>query len=197
MEGWQTILSSVGLSAIACSILVWICREWISARLQKSIQHEYDVKLEEFKAGYQKILSENETRFSWWHEEKAKAIKAVYGDLADITFCLQYLQTLETDPRWQIEGMEIVRKNLITRFTVHIENSAERWLRLRLFLDDEEDGGVSGFRVRTDKFFTAYAYSLVKKEEFGKEGLQILAELNDIMECLRHCFQDVLQGKRC
>ena len=172
MESIGIVISSMAASSIVCCVLGWLFREWISARLKKSIQHEYDVELEKFKAlqrkelegykaGYKKALSENEIRFSWWYEEKAKAIKEVYSDLSELAFCLQYLQTLETDPRWQVTGKEQVRANLITRFALKIEHSAEKWLKLRLFLGDMEDQKVSEFRIKTDQLFTLYAHSVM------------------------------------
>ena len=194
---WSTLGISVTGSVLLSGILVWLCREWISARLRKSIQHEYDVKLEGFKAGYQKFLAENEIRFSWWHEEKAKAIKEIYSDLSELAFCLQYLQTLETDPRWQINGKDQVRSNLITRFVLSIERSAEKWLKLRLFLGDMEDQKVSEFRIKTDQLFTLYAHSVMNNtaDMLKSEGEQILRDINAIMDILRHNFQDILQGK--
>ena len=194
---WSTLGISVTGSVLLSGILVWLCREWISARLRKSIQHEYDVKLEGFKAGYQKFLAENEIRFSWWHEEKAKAIKEIYSDLSELAFCLQYLQTLETDLRWQINGKEQVRSNLITRFVLSIERSAEKWLKLRLFLGDMEDQKVSEFRIKTDQLFTLYAHSVMNNtaDMLKSEGEQILRDINAIMDILRHNFQDILQGK--
>ena len=194
---WSTLGISVTGSVLLSGILVWLCREWISARLRKSIQHEYDVKLEGFKAGYQKFLAENEIRFSWWHEEKAKAIKEIYNDLAELSFCLQYLQTLETDPHWQINGKELVRANLITRFSLNIEHSAEKWLKLRLFLEDMEDQQVLTFRIKTDQLFTLYAHAIMNNTSgvLETDGEKILKNINDIMESLRHRFQDILQGK--
>lgn len=75
---WITIVSSVGASTVVCAFVGWLCREWISARLRKSIQHEYDVKLEGFKAGYQKVLDENRIAFSLWHEKQAEALQEIY-----------------------------------------------------------------------------------------------------------------------
>ena len=91
---WSTLGVSVTGSVLISGILVWLCREWISARLRKSIQHEYDVKLEEFKAlqqkelegykaGYQKFLTENETRFRWWHDKQAEALQEIYAMLIE------------------------------------------------------------------------------------------------------------------
>ena len=80
---WITIVSSVGASTVVCAFVGWLLREWISVRLKKSIQHEYDVKLEGFKAGYQKVLDENEIRFSWWHEKQAEALQEIYAMLVE------------------------------------------------------------------------------------------------------------------
>ena len=109
MEYWETIITSILTSSAFGGLLIW--------RIKKSIQHEYDVKLEGFKAGYQKFLAENEIRFSWWHEEKAKAIKEIYNDLANAAFDLTFLLTLENDPRWQVD-LELkakVRKMVVDR----------------------------------------------------------------------------------
>ena len=208
MESVGTVISSIVASSGVVGILGWLSREWISARLKKSIQHEYDVELEKFKvlqqkelegykAGYKKALAENEIRFSWWHEEKAKAIKDVYNDLAELTFCLQYMQSLETDPRWQIEGREQVRSKLISRFVLNIEQSAEKWLRMRLFLGDMEDQKICEFRTKTDQLFALYASSIMSNttEMLKEEGWQVLKDINDITEFLRHRFQDILQGR--
>lgn len=94
MSDLVTVLSSITTSTIVCSVLVWLCREWISARLKKSIQHDYDRKLEEFKAlqqkelegykaGYQKFLTENETRFRWWHDKQAEALQEIYAMIVE------------------------------------------------------------------------------------------------------------------
>lgn len=85
---WSTLGISVTGSVLLSGILVWLCREWISARLRKSIQHEYDVKLEGFKAGYQKVLDENRIAFSWWHNAQAKAIQETYSCIAELSFCI-------------------------------------------------------------------------------------------------------------
>ena len=80
----QTILSSIGASAFFSLAAVWLLKKWISARLIKSIQHEYDIKLGEFKAEWQKIIDENRITFNWWHVEQAKAIKETYVALAEL-----------------------------------------------------------------------------------------------------------------
>jgi hypothetical protein len=52
-----SILSAAAVSSVFVGILIWLTREWISARLKGSIQHEYDQKLEAYKA---QLKAENE-----------------------------------------------------------------------------------------------------------------------------------------
>ena len=44
------VITSVLFSGLLAGLLIWLSREWISARLKGSIQHEYDQKLEAHKA---------------------------------------------------------------------------------------------------------------------------------------------------
>jgi hypothetical protein len=89
MNDWQTILSSTGVSVALSGALVFLFREWISTRIRKSIEHEYnakeiklraelDGKLEGIRAGYKKVLDENQIRFSRLHADQAEAAKTLY-----------------------------------------------------------------------------------------------------------------------
>ena len=53
----QDIIQSFVLPVLTSGGLIWLFREWISARLKASIQHEYDQKLETHKAS---LKSQNE-----------------------------------------------------------------------------------------------------------------------------------------
>ena len=80
MIDWKTVIISFLTSSAFWGLLIWC--------IKKSIQHEYDVKLEGFKAGYQKVLDENRIAFSWWHEAQAKAIQETYSNIAELSFCI-------------------------------------------------------------------------------------------------------------
>ena len=54
---FQDIIQSFVLPVLTSGGVIWLCREWISARLKASIQHEYDQKLETHKAS---LKSQNE-----------------------------------------------------------------------------------------------------------------------------------------
>lgn len=84
----EILLSSTGYSVIACGILVWLFREWISDRFKKSIQQEYDVKREGLKAGYQKVLDKNRIVFCWWYDAQVKAIQETYFHIEKLSFCI-------------------------------------------------------------------------------------------------------------
>ncbi len=92
MNTWQTILSSAGISAFLSAGLVFFLREWISTRIRNSILFEYKTKeeklkfklqgeLEGTKAGYKKVLDENQIRFSKLHAEQAEVLKELYQRL--------------------------------------------------------------------------------------------------------------------
>ena len=56
----QDIIQSIVLPVLTSGFVIWLFREWISARLKASIQHEYDQKLETHKAS---LKSQNEASF--------------------------------------------------------------------------------------------------------------------------------------
>ena len=199
MATWITILSSVGASTIVCAFLMWLCREWISARLKKSIQHEYDIKLEGYKAGYTRFLTENEIRFSRWHEEKLKAIKEVYGNLSSASYYLAFLLSVESDPRWQTDQNQKLqaRKTLADKYVAACEPCLHQWLNNRLFIEDEEDKIIGEFILKTDSVVNLYKSCITNNDVaiLQKDGPEILKELDMIMNRLRHKLQDILQGK--
>lgn len=51
------LIANIITSSAVSGILIWLSREWISARIKASIQHEYDQKLEAHKA---RLKAENE-----------------------------------------------------------------------------------------------------------------------------------------
>jgi hypothetical protein len=94
MEAWQVIVASLGGSTMLTLALAFLLREWISTRIKKSIENEYKVKqmelkaeldgkLEGTRAGYKKVLDENQIRFSRLHEDRANAIRELFKRLVN------------------------------------------------------------------------------------------------------------------
>jgi len=67
-------ISDIGTWAGSLSLLAWI----VYIILKESIKNKFARELEGFKAGYQKVLDENQIRFSKWHDAQAEAIKELY-----------------------------------------------------------------------------------------------------------------------
>ena len=73
---WQLIVSTISVAGIL-GIIQWLLSIWIKARLEKSIQHEYDKRLEEYKFSISKRdkIANIASFFSLWikyrgHERK-------------------------------------------------------------------------------------------------------------------------------
>ncbi|HGI8854340.1 TPA: hypothetical protein ACJT9T_003508, partial [Vibrio cholerae] len=67
-----TILASVTASSVASAVIVWLSKTWITERVKSSIKHEYDLKLESYKAKVE--------------IEKTAAIENIKSALKDSTF---------------------------------------------------------------------------------------------------------------
>lgn len=68
---FSTLFASVTVSALLSAALIWLGKAWISQRIQNSIRHEYDLKLETHKA----LLAAEQSR----NLEKIKAELATAG----------------------------------------------------------------------------------------------------------------------
>ena len=205
--GW-TIIGSVGTSLLASGGLVWLCREWISARLTKSIQHEYDIKLEDFKnrihyeyelklesskTDFQTILNERQTRFKYWHDEKAKAIKELYEDACKLYFSLLSLHVFNR--MHKDKDLEESQKNEWNemRNTISTQklNVANNWYLFRLFLNDEEDDAFNEFGKATNEWSKMLDKKYDQKEVLDK-GEEYNDSIKDLLGNLRTVFREAL-----
>lgn len=106
-----TLISSVGASGVLTAALVWLARTWMSERLQQSIKHEYEQKIESFKASVKsqydveleklksdlKVASiEHEVKFKRLHEKRADVVAETYALLRKMHRSLsEYVSILE------------------------------------------------------------------------------------------------------
>lgn len=130
MIDWKTVVMSFLTSSAFVGLLIWF--------IKKSIQHEYDVKLEGFKAGYQKVLDENRIAFSWWHEEQAKAIKEIYIGVAELCLAIDCkLRCLERTAHCN---------NCDPKLKDSYMKAKEKWECNKIFLEDK-------FHEKIDEIF--------------------------------------------
>ena len=100
-----TILASVTASSIASGVIVWLSKTWISERVKNSIKHEYDLKLESYKATIEIEKSatieniksnlkdstfKREIRFSMLHEKRSEVIAELHAHLQDTIMLLRH-----------------------------------------------------------------------------------------------------------
>lgn len=95
-----TILASMTASSALTTVIVWLTKTWVSERLKNAIKHEYDQRLESYKATIQAehnaalehlkadlriVAFERETRFAELHAHRAKIIAEFHAHLQDFT----------------------------------------------------------------------------------------------------------------
>lgn len=207
---WKTVLSSIGLSLGTSGLLVWLCREWISARLKASIQHEYDLKLEEhktfiqhdcdirlerYRVEFNQKLSEHQTRFNLFHQEKANAIKHLYKDFSELFYSLERLLSEEEMPG-EYRSTKRIQDTLNT-FAMCSRKCQEDYYYLRLFIEDEEIDKIRLFFVLMREFVSRFLSSLnsSKHQELIENGQKTRIELNAILIELRKSFRNTLMGQ--
>lgn len=100
---WTSLWTAVVTSLSLVTILAWLAKQWIGARIEKDVNDtyvkkqqerkaEFDVALEEkkqllsrelegWKAGYEAVLDENRIRFTRLHADRADAIRELYVKL--------------------------------------------------------------------------------------------------------------------
>ena len=179
---------------ILCTV-AFIIREYYSARLQKSIQGEYDAKLALLKAELQRMSDEHQTQFKYWYSEQAAAIKETFEDICDLYSYLKYLQAVETAPTWkQNKDQETARALLKEKLIACMDETARKWLKMRLFLDDKDDVKVGEFHLKTDSLLLSLfdTENVLGMENVKDNSNNIIHELETIMETLRTSFRDTL-----
>lgn len=209
-EFWSAVQSS-GLASVLGGLVVWIfCQvvyAFITAKTNHKynkdleeekalIQHDCDIRLERYRLEFNQLLSEHQTRFKYWHDEKAKAIKELYVDACELYNSLYYLQlfkklygklSLEEKRKRGLD--ERINKILIQRVEVE-----KKWYKLRLFLNNEEDNAFSDFKDKVKDWHNVLAERDDQKnvKEIYEKGEECISDMKEVMENLRLIFRMAL-----
>jgi hypothetical protein len=82
MDFINTLLASAAVSAALTGALFWLLQNWISERLKNAIKHEYDVRLESYKAETQARLNTDlESHKAKLQAENVAATERLKSDL--------------------------------------------------------------------------------------------------------------------
>ena len=136
-EFWTTVLSTAGAAACASAIVSGV----ITSVASIWIQHIYDRKLEEHKAEVQKKIDEHQIQFKYWYDEKAKAIKELHSNAGELFYSLCTLHVIESKgpQQWDSNKREEAENELKKQICLKMQTTINEWIKLRLFLNDNED----------------------------------------------------------
>jgi hypothetical protein len=102
------LISSAGVSAALCGLILWITKSWISERLHQAIKNEYDQKLEahkaELKAQSDVELEKLRSQLNISAIEHQISFSGLYSKRADI---IREIHNLLTEVYWKMEDVFI------------------------------------------------------------------------------------------
>ncbi len=195
---WTTVICSVTGSIVASGIFSGV----FSGVVAKILQCIFDKKLVDQKKDIQKMLNEHQIQYKYWHEEKAKAIRNFYGIIVEMCYELrEYKKWVDTPIEENDEFYQKFLKGKIKEKTTIVSDLSKtlftNWLKLRLFLDKEED-------MLIDKFISR-EHSVIETIILNKNGIDLQQEqekatifLNEmvvIMNDLKKQFKKALMVK--
>ncbi len=141
----ESVVTSVVSSGVVSSAAVWFLRSFISDQLRASIQHEYNQKLEAFKAYQESIRSqeverlrselhivatEREIQFRGLQERRAEVVAGIYAGLQRAN---SVLQVYASDIRFQHSTDE----ELLDRLSEHFDAINEHFHPSAIYLPRE------------------------------------------------------------
>jgi len=145
---------------------------------------------------YNKKLAEHQTRFKYWHEEKAKAIKEFYYSAVLLHQEMKdYHAISKKFAKKMTVGIQTDLKERLKHIIQSNNTSYRDWTCLRLFLKNEELSFSDSY------FFTAHSVfkslsSQYKQENYTIDNEKIERELDEMsqeVESLREKLQAILK----
>jgi hypothetical protein len=93
-EFWKIFFTAAGGTGAVVTVCVWPITIWLKKKIEADVQSKYDESLEKlkaqnqqelegYKAGYQKVLDENQIRFSEYHLRRVEHIEKCFELLVD------------------------------------------------------------------------------------------------------------------
>ena len=153
----ETVAWSAPLSAAMVTLLIWLARTLILERLKGSVQHEYNVALEEHKVALKtradSILEEERASLKIESDMRLELHKSALQTLADST---QQMQRARIEYRSHIEksqfDMEFSHFRTLWSATCQCVDSTSRLARI-WGRAEREEGIKREFAEEADKFF--------------------------------------------
>ncbi len=186
-EFWTTILNSPVIASLAeCALLCGVIL---------LLQHIYNKKLEEHKAEVQKKIDEHQTRFNWWYQEKAKAVKEFY--YSTVILCREMrdfhvvIQNAKNNSSATVEDFK-KRADRIIQLNI---SSYRDWKCLQLFLEDKYLEIADPFFLKSGSIFEFFFNQMTQKDFTpNKEKInEEIKKMSIIVEELRKQMREILK----
>jgi len=204
-------ISNIGTWAGTLSLLAWIVyivfkcfvQESMKSKFAKELQNLKDKnqkELEGFKAGYKKVLDENQIRFSKWHDVQADAIKELYKKLAEFSDALQCMVESCKFFSPGIDAEEQIRKEE-NRCMNAYKDSHRYYEENKLLLSEMHISKLDDLYQRAKSSMLYYESSIRKKANLesthddSKEAEELAKPIKAILDGLRKDFRSILNGE--
>ena len=145
---------------IASPLLLFL----LKIRIEKSIQNEYDKHLESFKVGCQQIIDKSMVSFSWWHNERANAMKITYSSLSELEIALKHATPIITPDFTSSPKDEINNyfKNRFDNLQSVYYNAYHTWANNRIFLESDINNDIDDMIYKCRDAVFSYKKALTK-----------------------------------
>lgn len=195
-------ISNIGTWAGSLSLLAWVVYIIFKCFIQESMKSKFDKELEGFKAGYQKVLDENQIRFSKWHDAQAEAIKELYSFLIIARDHIEILNkhccssVLKTDEHGNITHSELnpEDKKLFNNAQKASQDFNNFFQRNAILFDDKTYGKVNILYETSISIIVDRTHS-GKISEIKKAMNDFKDQLCPIIDELRKDFRAILNGE--
>lgn len=209
MPDLATIVYSLGLSGLLSGFLIWISKAWISERLKSAIQHEYDQKLETFKAKIkseadisieqlksqlQIAAAERNIRYSRVFERTAETVAEAYEKLIALNDAIaDYTKPFE----FESDPPKSERRKVVSE---RYQESLKFFRPRRIYLKMETADQVEKFHNQLYKVVVTFASQVEANPKGGEEYLDVwmetskfvATELPKLLGLLERDFRQIL-----
>lgn len=155
-------------------------------------------ELEGFKAGYQKVLDENQIRFSKWHDAQADAIKELYKKLAQMKIALRHMVSPVKFFPPGVDSKEQIKKE--EELFLELHESSHRFYEENKILIPEKH--ICKLEKLYDEVLSSMrSYGKSKNAgpkssfEFAEQASDFAKSMEIILDDLRKDFRAILNGE--
>ncbi len=203
-EFWTTVLSSPVIASIIEALLVCFVILRLQHKNNKKLEEEkaltkldFDIRLERYRVEFNQILSERQTSFTIWHQEKADATKKIYKELTELYYLLQRLLDMGKK-KIEHRCSEKEFNEFADTVVAQGRQCNKAWMFLRLYIEKKEDDLFCDFLSKVHDYLMLYVSSVEKSDinSLTNVGEKFLTQMTLILNLLRESFRENLTAQR-